>query len=98
MIVSQDPETGYWTKLGALTLQTHEPDQCLGEYCDIHDKRHPNDAHYPLNWREDRGVMEFICDHGIGHPTYAQYDFLNRTLGVKAWAYTSHGCDGCCAV
>jgi hypothetical protein len=40
---------------------------------------------WPQNWREDRGIMERICPHGIGHP-----DPDDPTTDKI------HGCDGCC--
>lgn len=64
----------------------HLPGQCRGQYCVIHKPRatHMDDWH--LHWRDDRGIFERICEHGIGHPAPEQ------------WGYTDcvHGCDGCC--
>lgn len=69
-------------------LTTHAPDKCAGSHCPIHN---PSDHHmrkWPQHWRDDRGIMERTCEHGVGHPDpdciYAQ-----RDGGL-------HGCDGCC--
>lgn len=63
----------------------HDPDKCAGQHCCIHNPSdHPlNTA--PLHWRGDRGIMERICEHGIGH---TDPDDIAKS-GV-------HGCDGCC--
>jgi hypothetical protein len=68
-------------------IYTHELGECKEGPCPIH---HPSAHHmvtWPTHWREDRKIMERICEHGVGHPDpdcrYAQKD-------------TIHGCDGCC--
>lgn len=100
MIMTKDPETGYWiksrSKVTIFTLRTHEPKDCEGQkLCDIHDRRGEGpEAKWPLNWRGDRGIMEVICPHGIGHPSPAQAQHMKR-IGKE---YENiHGCDGCCA-
>lgn len=96
MILEQDDETGWWVvskeKPDYRLTNLHDEGDC-GEYCDIHDRRSPWDSHYPLNWRDDRGIMEFICSHGIGHPTHAQVLYQERTGQSDA---SIHGCCGCC--
>lgn len=66
-------------------LLVHPKTKCKGQHCCIHN---PSDHHmkeWPQNWREDRGIMERICPHGIGHP-----DPDDPTTD------RIHGCDGCC--
>lgn len=104
MIVHQDPKTGYWNVLGSgEVLRTHEPEECEGQrFCDIHNRRPDWERGYPLNWRSDRGLMEFICEHGTGHPTTAQFDYWQfrvqeASMGWEtARAEAVHGCCGCC--
>ena len=63
----------------------HDRKACRNKYCPIHN---PSDHHmkdWPTNWREDRGMMERICPHGIGHPDPDDKD-----------ADPVHGCCGCC--
>jgi hypothetical protein len=43
---------------------------------------------WPLHWRYDRGILERICPHGVGHPD--PDDKASASDGI-------HGCDGCCA-
>lgn len=60
--------------------------------------------------RRETGLIEGICEHGIGHPLYASIDWMiiceeldislrtigkdNREPQESHWAV--HGCDGCC--
>lgn len=48
---------------------------------------------WPMNWRGDRGILERICPHGIGHPDPDQREFWNET--GQEWQGV-HGCDACC--
>lgn len=79
-------------------LNTHAAGQCSGTHCTIHNPSdHPlNKA--PLNWREDRQLMERICTHGVGHPDRDGLAHLRKALGDKyaTYAFDRHGCDGCC--
>lgn len=102
VILHKNPKTGYFTDIWddngkvAYVLRTHSSGECATEYCDVHDRPHPNDPlrDAPLNWRTDAGKMERICECGIGHTTYAQIEYWKsqgdfELLGV-------HGCCGHC--
>lgn len=69
--------------------QVHSPDRCAGENCTIHNRSDHHMRSWPQHWRGDRGIMERICPHGVGHPD-----------PDSPWPSTSsewvHGCDGCC--
>lgn len=101
MILRQNPETGYWTRVDEyFYLSAHSPDKCEGRLCDVHDRRGPEPwASWPLNWREDRGMMEVIDpESGIGHPTRAQRDYWYATLNEQdAQSQMVHGCNGGCS-
>lgn len=101
MILHRNAETGWWTEgpAGYRLVDTHSADDCVGRLCDIHDRRGAEPwASWPLNWREDRRVLEMIDPFsGIGHLTPAQVQFFNAYFGDSAWAHISHGCDGGCA-
>lgn len=75
-------------------VNNHKRDQCAGEFCCLHNPSdHPlKDAQ--LNWRADRGIMERICEHGIGHDDLDDLAF-RRKMGVESSGI--HGCDGCCS-
>ena len=54
-----------------------------------------------MNWttiRRGTGLIEHVCEHGIGHPNGAS--ILRMTLlgpeGAKG-SWDIHGCDGCCS-
>ena len=93
-------EEGLFTSGRAFALRTHEqtPD-CAKHGCVIHAPTETSIAfieNWPLNWREDRGFMEVICPHGVGHPTLDQKNYWLRTLPHNdAIAQMIHGCDGC---
>lgn len=73
-------------------LVVHHPSKCEGRHCCIHN---PSDHHmkdWPLHWRQDRGIMERTCPHGIGHPD--PDDAAHRAS--KGDTDSVHGCDGCC--
>lgn len=87
-------------------LRAHGPNQCSGEFCCIH-----NPSDHPLNraqmlWRDDRKLIERLCDHGVGHPDPDDIAHKRRFLTAKGLTpeevehavrpYTVHGCDGCC--
>jgi hypothetical protein len=75
-------------------LITHTADQCAGNHCCIHN---PSDHHmqdWPLHWRDDTGIMERICPHGVGHP---DPDDTAHNLRIGRDGTDVHGCDGCCS-
>tara|TARA_R110000787_G_scaffold16774_5_gene52582 strand:+ start:3125 stop:3385 length:261 start_codon:yes stop_codon:yes gene_type:complete len=70
---------------GRFIYNIHPRAKCKGPNCVIHN---PSDHHmrdWPLHWREDRGIFERICPHGVGHPD-------PDDISID----TTHGCDGCC--
>jgi hypothetical protein len=87
---------------GGGILETHDAQQCgndgpvLGPPCCIHNPSQHALTDRPLHWRGDRGLMERICEHGIGHPDPDGLAHRIRTQGEIAWAAGIHTCDGCC--
>lgn len=78
------------TLVGGQVAFVHDKVDCLEPPCCVHS---PSDHHmkeWPQNWRSDRGIMERICPHGIGHP-----DPDDRAIR-NGWDAGVHGCDGCC--
>jgi hypothetical protein len=88
----------YATGTGQIIHNVHHPSACEGRPCVMH---HPSDhsmINFPTHWREDRGIMERICPHGIGHPDPDGLAYIEMAMGPKiARAEGIHGCDGCCA-
>lgn len=66
-------------------LTCHLDTQCKGEYCTMHNRSDHSMRDFPQHWRGDRGIMERICTHGVGHVDPDDIT-TDRT----------HGCDGCC--
>ena len=74
----------YTTGTGQV-LRVHSKKDCVGPHCPIHN---PSDHHmkdWPTHWRDDLGILERICEHGVGHPD-----------PDDVHADPVHGCDGCC--
>lgn len=87
-VLVTDPVFG--AVIGERELHTHADDKCAGEFCVVHK---PSDHHmvsWPLLWRADKGVMERICMHGVGHPDPDDLEYQGDT------SLAVHGCDGCC--
>ncbi len=74
------------------TLHTHPSYACKGEYCTIHNRSDHSMRSFPQHWRGDRGIMERICPHGVGHPDPDDY----KLIGKSGYYEAIHGCDGCC--
>lgn len=95
-VVGHASEALFGFQVGPMTLSNiHPPGKCAGQACMIHN---PSDHHmrgWPLNWRDDKRVMERICPHGVGHPDPDSAAFL---ASVGEQGRTLHGCDGCCEV
>lgn len=96
MLVKYDPETNRLVSvlIPNHSFLVHAADKCAGEFCCIHNPSSHSLDNAPMNWRTDRGIMERICPHGIGHndpdDTAARKKLgLNDSEGI-------HGCDGCC--
>lgn len=74
-------------------LKTHDESKCRGQHCVIHNPSNHHMRDWPLNWRQDTGVIERICPHGIGHPDPDDAEYNIRRGKAHM---TMHGCDGCC--
>jgi hypothetical protein len=69
-------------------VNVHSKDKCKGKFCPIHNPSNHHMRDWPQVWRSDKGIIERICVHGVGHP---DPDDINAQ-GVNS----IHGCDGCC--
>lgn len=81
-------ENWYVTGSGQVIRNVHGSDECYGRACVVHDPSEHSMRAFPTHWRIDRGIMERICEHGVGHPD--PDDAAYHGDGI-------HGCDGCCA-
>ena len=84
-------EQEFWDRF----TYVHQPTtNCLTGYCAVHNPANHHMRDWPMHWRSDRGILERICQHGVGHPDPSQFDYWH-SIG-HAWEAT-HGCDFCCA-
>lgn len=76
-------------------VNVHAPNpECYTYGCVIHSPSYSHMMDWQLLWRDDRGLMERLCPHGVGHPDLDSADWATRHgLGR---AHNTHGCDGCC--
>ncbi len=44
--------------------------------------------------RRETGLVEHVCQHGIGHPNAGSIIWMEEKTGQDGWGV--HGCDGCC--
>jgi hypothetical protein len=77
----------------AVLENVHPASACEGESCVVHNPSKHHMRSWPLVWRDDKGVMERTCPHGVGHPDPDDAGFLIRTGREHL---TIHGCDLCC--
>lgn len=71
----------------------HDKTTCKGPSCCIHNPSQHHMRDWPTLWREDRYLMERVCQHGVGHPDPDHLAYLPASV---ARIEGVHGCDGCC--
>lgn len=76
-------------------LYVHRKEGCKG-YCTIHNPSNHHMKDWPTHWREDLGIFERICEHGVGHPDPDSLDYIRNYNPMKADTLAIHSCDGCC--
>ena len=75
-------------------LMVHSRERCSKAFpCIIHNPSNHCMRDWKTHWRDDRRLMERICEHGIGHP---DPDDLANKPANKREMHAVHGCDGCC--
>ena len=78
---------------GQVITNVHSEVLCEGRSCPVHSRTNHSMRVFPQNFREDTGVMERLCTHGIGHPDPDGFPYMEMTN--NNWMKI-HGCDGCC--
>lgn len=79
----------------------HDPENCEGAFCPLHNPSNHKMRDWPMNLRTDSWafpLIERICPHGIGHPDPDSVAYLERNtkFGKIKGTWGIHGCDGCC--
>lgn len=73
-------------------IWVHDKEDCISEYCCIHNPSNHHMVYWPLHWRSDRCIFERIDPEGVGHPDpddMAYQKKLGNDISV-------HGCNGFC--
>ena len=78
---------------GQVLMHVHDPALCEGRPCVIHHPSNHSMRSFRTHYRFDRGLMERICPHGVGHP---DPDDLAWHVSEGREYMGVHGCDGCC--
>lgn len=80
-----------WRPVGSTReFHTHDSSVCAPHPCCVHRPSNHHMKEWPQHYREDTGVTERICPHGVGHPD------PDQPWPADDWRWV-HGCDGCCA-
>lgn len=80
-------------------LIVHDPVQCAGEFCCVHNPSEHHMRDWPQRWVASRYTMFRVCPHDVGHPDPDDIRFKRKAFGpLAAWRVASHICDGCCEV
>ena len=82
----------WWNPKGSRKFYvTHDPAQCFPKPCCVHRPSEHHMKDWPQNYRDDTGVTERVCVHGVGHPD------PDQPWPEDAWQWV-HGCCGerCC--
>lgn len=81
----------YFDPIGRETWHNvHPRSACAGEKCVVHNPSNHRMVHWRRHLRET-GLVERLCEHGIGHPDPDSVAFFKRH-GIDL---SIHGCDGC---
>jgi len=75
-------------------IKVHNKSDCKGQYCCIHNPSNHFMKDWPTHWRDDRGLMERICKHDVGHPD--PDDLAHKKRIGDPDSEGVHGCCGCC--
>lgn len=78
---------------GGVLGGVHPATLCAGQACALHAPSDHPLVRAPLNWRQDRQMLERLCEHGVGHPDPDSLAYRRR-IGIDDTG--THGCCGCC--
>lgn len=78
---------------GGQRIHHHAREDCDGPPCPFHSPSLHLLVEAPMNYRNDRRLLERICVHGVGHPDPDSLAFGLRHGGTDLGV---HGCCGCC--
>jgi hypothetical protein len=78
-------------------IMMHKKEDCTPP-CAVHGPSEHHMKTWKLIWRDDRGIFERICPHGVGHPDPDTMAYLRKLHANDEVLMDDgvHGCDGCC--
>ena len=88
-----EPRLVYYTGTGQELSSLHPEEACSGRSCVIHNPSNHIMLDWPTHFRLDKGQMERLCRHGVGHPD--PDDLAWHISRGREWMGI-HGCCGCC--
>lgn len=95
-VLNVDTEEFGFVGTGVNLSNLHPESRDCSEFgCSVHNPSRNTTANrdgWPYNWRTDRGLMERVCPHGIGHPDPDTAAY-NKRIGRDH--ENIHGCCGC---
>jgi hypothetical protein len=95
IVSGMTPDGKYITGTGQVIGNLHPRNSSCDELnCAIHNPSAHHMDDLPTHLR-DRGLMERICEHGVGHPDPDSLAYFIRIDPSNSFLGT-HGCDGCC--
>ena len=78
----------------------HPSSECEEQFaCPLHNRSVHTMRAMSQRWWPDRGIVERLCEHGVGHYDWDQYPYHYEALGKDdADAEVVHGCcsERCC--
>lgn len=81
---------------GSILTGVHSSAACEDRGCPIHHPSNHKMRDWPLNYRNDRRLMERLCPHGVGHPDPDDLAYNEMYVPGSSYARSWHACDGCC--
>lgn len=79
--------------LRVLLKNTHRTAMCDGRVCVVHNPSRHHMSGWPIVWKPGPGIVERVCEHGLGHPDPDQFFHWDLT---GQHTLKKHRCDGCC--
>jgi hypothetical protein len=92
-------ENQYITGVGEKVVGLHPEKPSCKDGCVIHSPSEHGMRGMKTLWRDDRAMMERLCEHNVGHPDPDQVRYWHSVYsGSQLFELMVHGCcgHGCC--
>jgi hypothetical protein len=93
LTIMSQTEPAFGMQMGEKPLLVHPRSRCEGRDipCCIHNTSIHHMITWPMNWRGDTGVMERMCEHGVGHPDPDHMTYVMSLTPEDHWCPYEHG-------